>query len=460
MAITVDNGELTDFDVSVGAGAVDANTQRVTLASDDPAVASLAAIEAAVGGGLTDTELRATPVPVSGTVTASGPLTDAELRAVAVPVSGTVTANLSATDNAVLDAIAASVAGTLAVDLGVNNDVTVTGTVDLGATDNAVLDAIAASLALLDNSIAAGNELQVDVVAALPAGTNNIGDVDVLSLPALVAGSANIGDVDVLTVPTDPFGANADAASATGSISAKLRGIATALGVTALDLGSGTGGSRTLRSFQDTAQWVGGTGVDSSAVQRMSLATNVALPAGTNNIGDVDVLSLPASTNTLEVVGDAAHDAALAGNPVRIGARGVSADPAVITTGRTVDLLASLLGKQIVLPFSHPGASETYASAAAVTDTADDEAFAAVASTRHYITSVQVFNADATVGTEVVIKDGSTVKWRGYAAALGGGCSAVFATPLRGTANTAINVANITTSAETYFNLQGYQATE
>jgi hypothetical protein len=35
-------------------------------------------------GGLTDAELRATPVPVSG------PLTDAELRAVPVPVSGTV----------------------------------------------------------------------------------------------------------------------------------------------------------------------------------------------------------------------------------------------------------------------------------------------------------------------------------------------------------------------------------
>jgi hypothetical protein len=46
---------------------------------------------------LTDTQLRATAVPVSGTVTAntglSQPLTDTELRASAVPVSGTVTAN-------------------------------------------------------------------------------------------------------------------------------------------------------------------------------------------------------------------------------------------------------------------------------------------------------------------------------------------------------------------------------
>ena len=69
---------------------------------------------------------------------------------------------------------------------------------------------------------------------ALPAGTNaigklssnsgvDIGDVDVTSI---AAGDNNIGNVDIVTVPTDPFGANADAASATGSISAKLRFIA------------------------------------------------------------------------------------------------------------------------------------------------------------------------------------------------------------------------------------------
>lgn len=40
---------------------------------------------------LTDTQLRATPVPISGTVTATGPLTDTQLRATPVPISGTVT---------------------------------------------------------------------------------------------------------------------------------------------------------------------------------------------------------------------------------------------------------------------------------------------------------------------------------------------------------------------------------
>lgn len=54
----------------------------VVIASDQDALA--------VTGPLTDAQLRAVAVPVSGTVTASGPLTDAQLRAVPVPVSGTV----------------------------------------------------------------------------------------------------------------------------------------------------------------------------------------------------------------------------------------------------------------------------------------------------------------------------------------------------------------------------------
>jgi hypothetical protein len=106
--------------------------------------------------------------------------------------------------------------------------------------------------------------VNVDTIAA---GTNAIGKLAANS-------GVDIGDVDVTSVPTDPFGANADAASATGSISAKLKAIATALGVTAFDLGSGTGGSRTLRLFQDTAQWIGGAGAVTAATQRVTLPSD------------------------------------------------------------------------------------------------------------------------------------------------------------------------------------------
>lgn len=65
---------------------------------------------------------------------------------------------------------------------------------------------------------AAGNERGANVNSSNALLTAQTG--------AIPAGTNNIGDVDVLTVPADPFGANADASSATGSISAKLRFIA------------------------------------------------------------------------------------------------------------------------------------------------------------------------------------------------------------------------------------------
>lgn len=99
----------------------------------------------------------------------------------------------------------------LLVNLGVNNDVTVTNTVTVtGSVAVSGTATIAGTVSV--SSIAAGdnNIGNVDVVTlpALPPGTNNIGDVDVLSLPALPAGTNNIGDVDVLTLPSLPAGGN------------------------------------------------------------------------------------------------------------------------------------------------------------------------------------------------------------------------------------------------------------
>lgn len=110
------------------------------------------------------------------------------------------------------------------VNLGANNDVTVAGvataanqTTLIGHVDGieTVLGTIDADTSALAGTVA-GTEVQVDIVAALPAGTNNIGDVDVLTLPnvtigtmaALVAGTANIGDVDVLSFPAAQIGSN------------------------------------------------------------------------------------------------------------------------------------------------------------------------------------------------------------------------------------------------------------
>lgn len=94
-----------------------------------------------------------------------------------ITIDGTVTANLSATDNAVLDQI----------ELNQDSQTAILTTID---TDTG-------SIATTNSTIAgavSGSEMQVDVVAALPAGTNNIGDVDVASI---AAGTNAIGDVGI-----------------------------------------------------------------------------------------------------------------------------------------------------------------------------------------------------------------------------------------------------------------------
>lgn len=75
-------------------------------------------------------------------------------------------------------------------------NVTAAGELNVLETNSA---AIKTAVETIDNAIS-GSEMQVDVVAALPAGNNNIGDVDIASI---AAGDNNIGNVDIVTLPGD-----------------------------------------------------------------------------------------------------------------------------------------------------------------------------------------------------------------------------------------------------------------
>lgn len=97
-----------------------------------------------------------------------------------------------------------------------------------------------------------------------------------------------------------------------------------------------------------------------------------------------------------------------------------------------------------------------------IVDTSDVALHAAAGSNLYNaLQSIQIINTDATVGTEVVIKDGSTVIWRGFAPASialvtqESMVNITFSPPLTGSANTAMNAACITTSSQTYINAQG-----
>jgi hypothetical protein len=99
----------------------------------------------------------------------------------------------------------------------------------------------------------------------------------------------------------------------------------------------------------------------------------------------------------------------------------------------------------------------SYAAAAGgITDTADVALKAAPGVGQSvYLTNIQICNKSAT-GTEVVVKNGSTVIWRTYAAPNGVQIDVEFPNALYASNNTALNVACITNTTATLVNAQGY----
>jgi hypothetical protein len=99
------------------------------------------------------------------------------------------------------------------------------------------------------------------------------------------------------------------------------------------------------------------------------------------------------------------------------------------------------------------------AAAGGITNTTDVVlAAAAGPGLKVYLTSLQLKNTNATA-TQVVVKDGSTIIWRGHASASPLTTdSIVFASPIHTSNNTALNIACVTTGAALLVNAQGYIA--
>ena len=117
--------------VVVSSGTVTETNSTDILADTAAMVVDLAAIEVlqtTIAGDTTSIDGKITACNTGAVVVSSGTITAVTDITNTVTVDGTVTANLSATDNAVLDAIAASVAGTATIQDGGNSI-----TVDTGA---------------------------------------------------------------------------------------------------------------------------------------------------------------------------------------------------------------------------------------------------------------------------------------------------------------------------------------
>lgn len=156
--------------------------------------------------------------------------------------------------------------------------------------------------------------------------------------------------------------------------------------------------------------------------------------------------------------GAAADSSAAVGNPVPMAVEARTTQKTSATNAQTMRPVATVAGVPIARPYSIPELEWSYpAATGGITNTSDVVAKAAAgASIRNYVTGCQLQNVNATA-TEFVIKDGSTVLWRAYLpASMPAAVSVNFANPLKGTANTAVNIACITTGAQVYADVQGY----
>lgn len=365
--------------VAAGAGAVGATTQRMTLASDDPAVTALQILDNAISGNEMQVDVVTFPTDstASGAITAvdqtvAGP-TVAGRSSVAIHILGTWVGTI--VFEKTVEGVTWQPAAFYSQDINGGDAVTSTTTNGLffAPVGSAQAFRVRSSVWGLgsggiywESSVGAG---AVAIAGQLPSGTNAIGKLAANS-------GVDIGDVDVLSVPSDPFGANGDAASATGSISAKLRFIAsTGIPITgtvtvgshdvtnagAFAVQSAQSGAWTVTANAGTGTFVVGDGggsltvdgtvavssvggtvtvtgaggtfpvtdsggsltVDGTVAATQSGTWNIgtvttvssvtaianALPAGTNNIGDVDVLSLVPGTGATNLgkAEDAAH---------------------------------------------------------------------------------------------------------------------------------------------------------
>lgn len=497
-------GAANDATVVAAGGGVEANALRVTLASDSTGLVSVddngGSLTIDDGGGSITVDGS---VSISGSVTSDTELTTADLdtgagtdtRAVVGLVKAASGGGVLVSDANPLPIWDAG--STVSVDDGggsltVDGTVAVSGTVtvdselttadlDTGAgTDTRAVVGIAKAASggavLVSDANPfpisdAGGSITVDgsvsLAAALPAGTSNIGDVDVLTVPAplsttgggteatalrvtlandstglvsvddnggslTVDGSVSItGAVDTeLTTADLDTGAGTDTRAVVGLVIAKSGGAANisntdpmpvsdAGGTLTVDDG---GGSLTVDGTV-TAVASGDHTVVGKAADGAAVSGNPVLVAGQDGTNtqslktdangelQVDVLTMPTVTVTdgLNVEGDVAHDAVDSGNPLKVGAKAVAhgANPTAVAAADRTDLYANRHGVQFVIG-GHPNAkSATYNTTAAQTD---DNIMAAIAGgTKYAITRITVTLDEATtVGVAVRIGFGAT----------------------------------------------------
>ncbi len=352
------------------------------------------------------------------------------------------------------DRIRGNVTDGMLVNLGANNDVTVTGTVtaNAGTGNFTVTQATAANL----------NATVTGTVAATQSGTWNINNVSgTVSLPTGAATSANqateITSLQLLddVVATDGSaaltklyqvggtdGTNAQILStnatghlniADGGNSITVDGTVTAnagtgtftvSGTVTANAGTGTmnvsvqnasipvtdnGGSLTVDGTVAATQsgtWILGA---NSGVDIGDVSINNAAGASAVNIQDggnsITVDGTVSVTDGLNIEGDVAHDSADSGNPVKIGFQAENAFPTAVATGDRANGISDVFGRQLV---AHIDAGMQVWKGANYTTTQTGTDIWTPSSTKKICITYLAISSYATTGARVILWFGAS----------------------------------------------------
>lgn len=165
-----------------------------------------------------------------------------------------------------------------------------------------------------------------------------------------------------------------------------------------------------------------------------------------------DDLMFPSRTSAVSVTGNVAHDSAVTGSPVRIGAKAVTSMPSAVSAANDVhDLITTMQGALVVAPNSTPDSRRR--GSAALTTTGDVAVLAAAGTgLRHNVSDIVAINTGTAV--DLILKDGTTEIFRLTLPQNVPVCISLNS-PLMGTANTAVNCA-LSAAGTVRVNLMGF----
>ena len=373
---------------------LDVMTSGSVVKTDDDGSAHWQYVKLAYGADNTQTIVSdSNPLPIDD---AGGSLT----------VDGTVTANLSATDNAVLDTIDA---------------VLDTIKVDTEAIETAV-EKIDDIVHVDDAAFSLGSSSGVMVMGF--AGTQSVDANDAAALACDTDGALHISD-------------GGNAITVDGTVTANL----SSTDNTVLD--------NIDTSLNNIEAAVSGS--------EMQVDLVGSIPAGDNNIGNVDI----ASSVNLEVVGDVAHDTAAAGNPVQVGVRATNSVEGLTQVANADASFVSSDLNGCIITREHTTLEEIITERVSNTNGTSTafSNFAAAGSGKHnYITTISIYNSSSTDGY-VDFRDGTggSVIFTAPAPQTGGSVI-TFPVPLKFAANTAVAFDVSGALSTVYISVVGFQA--